>query len=279
MSISRFRYGAIPQLVLLAVAFGAACGSAAADTLKARYSISLIGLPLGTAEVTADIEPNSYKLDTVAKLSGIAALISSAKGATTATGAITLGKISPATYSTISASSKMTRTVRMGISGGNVRGIDISPPLEDDHAPDRVPLTEADKHNIIDPMSAVVMPVPNGQPLVGPAACNRSIPIFDGASRFDIDLTYVGTREVSTNGYAGPVAVCAVRYVPIAGYRRNREATRFMADNKQMDVWLAPIASAHVTVPFRISILTLLGTTVIEASEFHLVPSDKAAVR
>ncbi len=247
--------------------------------MRAHYTISLIGLPLGTADVSGDIQPNSYKLDVIAKLSGIASLISSAKGATTATGAITLGKISPATYSTISASTKMTRTVRMGISGGNVRGIDISPPLEDDHALDRVPLTEADKHNIIDPMSAVVMPVPNGQPLVGPAACNRSIPIFDGASRFDIDLTYVGTRTVSTNGYAGPVAVCAVRYVPIAGYRRNREATKFMADNRQMEVWLAPIASAHVTVPFRISILTLLGTTVIEASEFHVAPSDNAAVR
>jgi hypothetical protein len=30
-------------------------------------------------------------------------------------------------------------------------------------------------------------------------------------------------------------------------------------------------------VPFRVSILTLLGTTVIEAAEFHIEPSQKAA--
>jgi hypothetical protein len=203
-------------------------------------------------------------------------LVSSAKGETTASGAITLGRLAPATYATISANSKMVRTVRMGMNAGNVRAVEITPPIIDD-SPDRVPVTEADRRNIIDPMSAVVMPVPSGQPLVGPAACNRSIPIFDGYSRFNINLSYVGTRQVTAKGYVGPVSVCAVRYVPVAGYRRNRKATQFMTNNNQMEVWLAPIASARVAVPFRISVMTQLGTTIIEAEEFRLEPSDKAA--
>ena len=77
--------------------------------------------------------------------------------------------------------------------------------------------------------------------MVSPAACNRKVPIFDGYTRFDIDLTYVGERRVTAKGYDGPVAVCAARYVPISGHSRDRPATKFMADNKDLEVWLAPI--------------------------------------
>jgi len=251
-------------------------GSAAADFLRARYSLSLIGLPFGTAGVTATLEPDGYHVEANAKLSGLASLVSSAKGAASASGAITLGRLAPSTYATTSADAKSTRTIRMGMNAGTVRAVDISPPIIDD-SPDRVPVTEADKRNIIDPMSAVVMPVPSGQPLVGPAACNRSIPVFDGYSRFDIVMSYVGTREVKAKGYSGPVSVCMVRYVPVAGYRRNRRDTQFWVSNNHIEVWLMPIENAHVAVPFRVSVLTPLGTTVIEAAEFHVEPSEKAA--
>jgi Protein of unknown function (DUF3108) len=73
---------------------------------------------------------------------------------------------------------------------------------------------------------------------------------------------------VSATGYSGPVAVCALRYIPIAGHRPNRPGTKFMAENKNMEVWLAPIESARVLLPYRISVKTMIGTAVIEASEF-----------
>ena len=72
------------------------------------------------------------------------------------------------------------------------------------------------------------------------------------------------------NGYNGPVAVCAVRYVPIAGHRPDRPGTKFMAENKSMEIWLAPIELARVLMPYRISVRTMIGTTVIEASQFSV---------
>jgi hypothetical protein len=106
--------------------------------------------------------------------------------------------------------------------------------------------------------------------MVGPASCDRTIPIFDGYTRFNVNLSYVGVREVSAKGYRGPVAICAVRYVPIAGHRRDRPATQFMADNKDLEVWLAPVDGTRLLMPFRISVRTMIGTTVIEASEFSV---------
>jgi hypothetical protein len=261
---ARLRFNAV------AVAAALVCGAAArADVLHATYRVSLIGLPIGAANLKAELTPTSYSITADAKLTGLARLFANgAQGASAGNGAIVQGHVSPAAFATIAASSSMTRTIRMALAGNAVTGVDISPPF--DEKPDRVPLGPTDQQGIVDPAGAIVLPAPASGPMVSPAACNRKIPIFDGYTRFDINLTYVGQRTAQAKGYNGPVVVCAARYVPISGHRRDRPATKFMADNKDLEVWLAPIESDHVLIPFRISVRTMIGTTVVEASEFRL---------
>ena len=256
---------------------GMALAPAWAETVHVRYSVTLLGLPMGTAGYTATLTPTSYRVDGNAKLTGLANLVANSKGAAASSGAIAGARVLPAAYANTATNPETTRTVRMGLSAGNVTAIDITPPFED--KPGRVPLTEASKRGIVDPLSAIVMAVPAGQPLIGPASCDRTIPIFDGYTRFNISLSYVGTREVKTKGYAGPVVVCAVRYTPIAGHRPQRAATKFMTDNKRLEAWLAPVESARILLPFRVSVATQVGTTVIEAQEFVIegAPGKAAA--
>ena len=264
--IAYFSFSSVGRLagaLLLAAAL-----PARADSFTATYNVSLIGLPIGTAHIAADLSPTRYKIEASARLSGFATLVSNSRGAANGSGAIVAGKVAPAGYATTASNAAMTRTVRMSLAGNAVTGIDISPPFED--KPDRVPVTEKDKRGILDPVGAFVFPAVGDAPLVGPAACNRTIPIFDGYTRFDIALTYVGQRSVAAKGYSGPVAVCAARYQPIAGHRPNRPATRFMMENKDLEVWLAPVESARVLVPYRLSVRTMIGTTVVEASEFRV---------
>lgn len=248
---------------------------ASAESVRVRYSVKMIGLPLGTAGLNGSFDAASYKLAVDAKLTGVAAMVSSTQGAATATGAVSQGRVAPASYANTSANSKETRTVRMAMTAGTVRGVDISPPFDDNAG--RVPLTDAHKRNIVDPLSALVMPVPGSEPLVGPASCNRTLPIFDGYTRFDVSLSYVGTRQIKVKGYEGPVSVCAARYTPIAGHRPDRKQTQFMTNNRQMEVWLAPLTNARFVVPYRISVATQIGTTVIEASEMSFGKDDTAA--
>jgi len=239
---------------------------AGSDVIHVKYDVSLIGLPIGAAKLVGEVSPTAYNIEASATLSGLAAVISSSRGAANASGAIVSGHVSPAAYATTAANSQMTRTVRMALAGNAVTGLDISPPIEE--RPDRVPLRDQDKRGVLDPVSAIVISAPGAGPLTGPAACERVIPVFDGATRFDVKLSYTGQRNVKATGYSGPVAVCAARYVPIAGHRPNRPATKFMVDNKQMEVWLAPVGSERVLMPFRVSVRTMLGSVVIEASEF-----------
>ncbi len=268
MSALRWIFRASGRVAVGAMLWPCALAGARAEMLHATYSVSLVGLPIGVASLDANLTQSSYTIDAHAKITGLAYLFSRARGASSGQGAIVDNRVVPATFATIASNAIMTRTIRMSLYANAVTGVDITPPFDD--KPDRVPLTDHDKQGVVDPVGAVVVPVPAKGPLVGPASCDRKIPVFDGYTRFDVDLTYVGQRDVSAKGYQGPVAVCAVRYVPIAGHRRDRPATKFMADNKDLEVWLAPIASAHVLLPFRVSARTMMGMTVIEASEFSL---------
>jgi hypothetical protein len=265
------------RLSSYAVFFSALIGVAPANaaTLRVQYTVSLIGLPIGVAALTGVFSPTSYKLDGNAKMTGLASILISSKGAAAASGAISAGRLIPSAYTTMAANASESRTVRMVMAGGTVKGIEINPPLDD--RPGRVPLTERDKKDVIDPMSALVMPVPGNDALVGPAACNRKLPIFDGGMRFDVTLSFVGIRQVRTNGYAGPVTVCSARYTPIAGYRPDRKATKFMAENRQIETWLAPVQGSRVVLPYRIAIMTMIGMTVIEAGEFLVDTSTSSA--
>ncbi len=251
-----------------AATIGFAAPSAEADNLHVAYRVSLVGLPIGSANLYANLSPSSYAIRADAKLTGLARLFANARGASAGDGAIVEGHVSPATFATIAASSQMTRTIRMALAGNAVTGVDIAPPF--DEKPDRIPLGPHDEQNIVDPVGAAVVPAPRSGAMDPTEACDRKIPIFDGYTRFDIDLTYVGERSAKAKGYDGPVAVCAARYVPISGHSANRPATKFMAENKDIEVWLAPIESDRVWMPFRVSVRTMIGTTVVEAQEFSV---------
>lgn len=257
----------------LALAALAASPAHAAD-VEADYAISLIGLNIGTANLKAKITGARYDLQMYAKMTGLVGAVTSGKGAATATGSFVNGKVSPATFAVTSQASDDSRTVRMAVAANAVQAVDITPPLEE--KPDRVPVAPAHKRGVIDPMGAMLMTVSTATKVTDPAACNRTLPVFDGAARFDLVLTYSGTRKIDTKGYKGEVAVCKARYVPISGHRTQRPATKFMEQNKDMEAWFAPVGAARVLMPYRISVRTMIGTAVLEATRFTVAGASPA---
>lgn len=236
-----------------------------AGSIEARYGISLAGLSLGTATLTGDITASKYTLTARASLTGLAGMVSGGRGAATVTGSLQPQKVVPSTYALTAASSDMTRTIQLGMTAGNIHTVVVNPPI--DPKPDRVPVLPEHQRAVLDPLSAILMPTPATAGL-GSAACNRTIPIFDGAQRFDVQLTYAGMKNVSAEGYAGQVVVCKARYNPVSGHRALRPATKYMQENRDMEAWLAPVGAEGVFIPFRVSVKTMVGTTVIQAQRF-----------
>jgi hypothetical protein len=78
-------------------------------------------------------------------------------------------------------------------------------------------------------------------------------------------------------GYEGPVVVCAVYFTPIAGFIPHRASVKYLASQRDMEVWLAPVANTRVLVPYRVSIPTPIGVGVMQATQFVSVSQPRAA--
>jgi hypothetical protein len=139
----------------------------------------------------------------------------------------------------------------------------------------RVPITQAARTNVVDPLSAGLILVAAPGDVMNPESCNRTLPIFDARFRYDVVLSYLRTEAApkKTEGYQGPVLVCQARYVPIAGHRTDRPQVQQLANNRELFVWLAPVAGTRVLVPIKVSIATGIGTMVVEATRFRAIPS------
>ncbi|MCA0400742.1 MAG: DUF3108 domain-containing protein [Proteobacteria bacterium] len=244
-------------------------GGARAGNADAQYTISLAGFSIGKASLSAELNGASYNLNVSAALTGLAGAISGGRGAATARGTIGGNGVLTNGFSLSASNGKESRVVQIGAASGSVRSVSIEPPFVIQEGENRIPIRDSHKIGVTDPASALIMPARAGDPL-DKANCERRLSIFDGTQRFDVVLSFAGIQQVKgEKGYSGPALVCAARYVPVAGHRPDRRVTKFMAENREMSAWLVPVNGGKALIPYRISVKTLIGTTVIEAERFN----------
>lgn len=260
---------------LVTLAFAGTASFAQAQTLKVTYDLSLAGLPLGKADLVSSFKGKKYEMQGNAKLTGLAMILTGGKGEASASGTLVEAGPRSRNFAVVSKTSDNQRSVRMGLKGGHVADVEIDPPLEPKE--DRIPVKPADKKGVVDPMSALLMPALASKGLTDPDNCNRTLPVFDGASRMNVVLTYAETRNVEVAGYSGPVLVCNARYVPVSGHRPERPATKFMQENRDMSVWLAPVEGPRLLFPLKVSVRTMIGVGEMEASLWSLEGDGKAS--
>ena len=153
----------------------------------------------------------------------------------------------------------------------------VEPPLPP--APDRIPVTDADRRGVFDPMTSMLNRVA-GSRRSGVSASLRPQGLRCSTAACVIDLRSEFKRMETVKaekGYPGPAVVCAVYFTPISGYVPDRLAIKYLATLRDAEVWLAPIAGTRVLVPFRFSMPTPLGTGVLQATEFVSVAKPPRA--
>ena len=260
---------------LVTLAFVGTASFAQGQTLKVTYDLSLAGLPLGKADLVSSFKGKKYEMQGNAKLTGLAMILTGGKGEASASGTLVEAGPRSRNFAVVSKTSDNQRSVRMGLKGGHVADVEIDPPLEPKE--DRIPVKPADKKGVVDPMSALLMPALASKDLTDPDNCNRTIPVFDGASRMNVVLTYAETKTVEVEGYSGPVLVCNARYVPVCGHRPERPATKFMQENRDMSVWLAPVEGPRLLFPLKVSVRTMIGVGEMQASLWSLEGDGKTS--
>jgi len=192
--------------------------AAMAETTKvgAVYAVTVGGFRFAEGRLSLVVQNNAYSAKLDMSSSGLGSIFSSGHGNASSTGWLRQAHVLPARYNLESTSgSKQWTRVSMALNQGAVRKLNVSPKLK--KRDDRIPVTSQHKRNITDPLSAILMPVKGSKAELNASACDRTLPIFDGWTRYDVAFSYKGTREVKNADYTGKVVVCGARWVRSPG--------------------------------------------------------------
>ena len=255
--------GGLCVLILL----GASSSSFAQGRLEARYEATLSGVPIGKGGWNIEISDDSFSASASGGTSGLLNAFSGGSGTGASQGRVVGGALVATNYSATTTTAKKSEAIRMVLSSGTIKeyAIEPEPPVD----PDRLPVTDAHRRGVYDPMTGSMLRVPGTSDPLTPEACRVSAGVFDGRMRYDLKLDFKRMETVKAEkGYHGPVVVCAVYFTPVAGYIPDRPVIKYLAAQRNIEIGVAPIAGTRILVPFWMKIPTPLGPALLEATQF-----------
>jgi hypothetical protein len=256
--------GVCAGVVLLSGFSSAAC---AQGRLDARYEATLAGIPVGKGSWTIDIADDQFFAAAAGGTSGLLKAFAGGSGTGAAQGRVVNGTLVSSNYTASTTTSKKSEAIHMVLVNGNIKeyAIEPEPPVD----PGRLPVTDAHRRGVFDPMTGSMLRVPGTADPLGPDACHTGAAIFDGRMRYDLKLDFKRMETVKAEkGYQGPVVVCAVYFSPVAGYIPDRAVIKYLTAQRNIEIAFAPVAGTRVLVPFRMVIPTPLGLAMLEATQF-----------
>ena len=235
--------------------------------VEAQYEASLAGIPVGKGAWTIEIGDDQYSASAFGGTSGILKAFAGGSGTGAAQGKVVNGALVATNYQASTTTSKKTEAIHITLANGTVKEsiIEPLPPVD----PDRIPVTDAHKKGVFDPMTATLLRVPGTAEPLGPEACHTGTAVFDGRMRYELKLDYKRMEMVKADkGYRGPGVVCAIYFTPVAGYIPDRPVIKYLAAQRNIEVTFVPLAGTRILVPFRMMVPTPLGTAMLEATQF-----------
>lgn len=260
-----------------ATAFDGTRVAEAQGRLEAEYTVSLSGIPIGRGNWVIEISEDEFTAAASGGTIGIMRLFAGGHGTSASRGSVASGQPLPTSYAANLVSDRSGHDdVHMVFADGGVKDMRVEPPVGPN--PDRIPVTDADRRNVLDPMTSTLAAVDGSGDPVSPQACGRRVSVFDGRMRYDLRSEFKRIETVKADkGYQGPVVVCAIYFIPISGYLPERFAIKYLAALRDVQVWLAPILGTRVLVPFRFSLPTPIGVGVLQATQFISVATPPRA--
>ena len=245
--------------VSLALLGGAGPLSAAEVQHQTDYSIRLSGLPVATASFRSAFSGNRYTISGSLHSAGLADIFSRTQGTTSVSGTIGRDNLHATSYSVTYRSGKRGRAIDVTFRNGNVIHASMVPARK--KPANWVPVSSADMRAVLDPISGLIIPA-------GKRICPKTLPIFDGESRMDLQLTSKGTKPYSTKGFEGEAVVCGIRFIPKSGYKKGRDDVEYLRRLSTMEIWFAKAEEANVYAPVYVRIPTKLGPVTVSATRF-----------
>jgi hypothetical protein len=240
--------------------------------LEAEYRITMTRVTIGQITWHADIGNNSYSTSANGKASGVLSVLISGQGSVVTTGRIVNWHLAPTTFTSNIIDEDGKTELQILFSDGVAKESIIQEPPK---KPELVVVNEADRRDVTDPLSAMLITSDARGGVPESADCNRALPIFDGQRRYNLVMTYRRVEEIKIErGYSGPALVCNAVLLPIGGYRIDSKVVKYIANRRDIELWFAPIIGTSIMAPVQVSVPTLIGTLRIQAEQFVTVPTS-----
>ena len=236
--------------------------------LEAEYIASIAGIPIGRGNWIIEISDDQYTAAASGTTTGLLRFFTGARGTGAAHGTVSGGQPVPTSYGATIIYDHKVDDVRMALAGGNVTDYAVEPPLPP--IPDRIPVTDADRRGVVDPMTSMLNRV-GRQRRSGFARGLQSQGRRCSTAACATTCTANSSAWKSSRpkrAIEGPVVVCASISRRSPAMCRTGPAIKYLVELRDAEVWLAPIAGTRVLVPFRFSMPTPLGTGLLQATQF-----------
>lgn len=246
----------------------AATGAAPAHAqmqFDARYTLSMTGLAIGKLTWQARLGTADYTTSANGRVTGFLSLLVSGEGNVVVKGQMKDGRPQPASFVSAVVREDERVNVQFALDDSRVRDLKVDEPPPE---ADRVPIADAHKTGVIDPLSAFLIPGPDDP--MARTGCERTLPMFDGRRRYDLTLSFKRTDMIKRDGgKQSMVLVCSIKFTPMSGHRSSSQLIKFLSEGRDIEVWLVPVAGTRILAPVRLSVASLVGNMVLQADAFE----------
>jgi hypothetical protein len=263
------------HLVVVCLVSGGALAedvSRAATQITANYGVYWAGLHFGDVRLVITLRNSDYQMNGDGQFSVLGGLLYEWSGGTTSAGKLSKSGPEPSLYTLSYSGGDKHGDVRISFAGGAVSDVSTLPKKRPN--PKNILVTKEQLRDVLDPMTGAFLRVRPNLPEADLKVCDETIPVFDGKLRFNIVLEpkqQVRLESKTPNGYSGLAAVCGVKFVPISGFRPDDRGIKYMSSHSDaIEVWLVPLPSTALYLPYRISVPTAFGAGSAEMLSFQV---------
>ena len=176
--------------------------------ILATYQVNLAAFSLGEFTVDAQFKGSAYELKGEGRFSLFLGRTYKSSGSTESEGRFAKGGLEPSSFKLSVKNGDKREARRMSFARGAVSEVTFIPKKKIGKR--RVPVTEDQLIDVLDPLSAAFLHMPAGAPV-----CDATMPVYDGLLRFDLVLTPKRDDHLPNEappGLSGPAAVCNVNF-------------------------------------------------------------------
>jgi Protein of unknown function (DUF3108) len=252
----------------------------AAEPVTVNYTMSLAGLPIGSATMTMSPNGSSTSVSIAGKAGGplgigrmnasavigagsVTAQSQSGSGKDTANATlVSRGQPGNTSFSYTGTSSRGPGKIAMTVASNRVTALETQIP--DNPKAVRVPVTDAHKAGVVDPLSVLGMLFKPGGTMQPENLCGKSYAVFTGQSRFTMAGTPVENRAAVSGMPEGYTALaCKVTVTPVSGHRTDKGNA---AEPRTANLVFATSATDLRTVLWSLSVPGTFGSFSLTAN-------------